>query len=72
MPSNDLRQYITTLQASDLLGLLPTSINHLLSAGKLQGVKIGRDWFVYRPSIQAYLKRKSSKGRPSSKPPKMA
>jgi excisionase family DNA binding protein len=71
MPSYDLREYITTRQAADLLGLVVTSVNHLLYDGKLQGIKIGRDWFIYRPSIENYLKIRSPKGRPSSKRPKL-
>ncbi len=71
MPSHDLREYITTRQAADLLGLIVTSVNHLLYDGRLQGIKIGRDWFIYRPSIGNYLKTRSPKGRPSSKRPKL-
>ncbi len=67
---NDLSQYATTEQAAELLGVIPTSVNHLLVSGRLVGIKWGRDWLVYRPSIEEYLKTKSTKGRPPKNSPK--
>ncbi len=64
LPSQDLSDYVTTQAAADLLGVITTSVNHLLASGRLKGIKLGRDWLVFRPSIEAYLETKSTKGRP--------
>ncbi len=69
--SSDLNQYVTTDQAAELLGVLPSSVNHLIYNHKIQGIKIGRDWLVFRPSLESYLETKSTKGRPPSKSPKL-
>ena len=55
MPSHGLREYVTTRQAAVMLGVLTSSVNHPLHGGRLEGVKLGRDWFVYTPSIEDYL-----------------
>ncbi len=68
---SDLNQFVTTTEAAELLGVLRTSVNHLIYDGRIQGKKFGRDWLVFRPSIQTYVENKSSKGRPSTKAPKL-
>ncbi len=66
MPSYDLTDYVTTPQAAELLGMKTTSVNHLLHSGRLLGIKLGRDWLIYRSSVREYVRSKSSKGRPTS------
>lgn len=70
--SGDLAQYVTTKQAADMLGVIPTQINRLLLDGKLKGFKPGHDWLVYKPSVEEYFRTKSAKGKPPSKKPKLA
>ena len=67
--SKDLTKYITTEQAAQILGVLPTSINHLIYGGKVKAQKRGRDWLVFQPSVEKYLANKSKRGRPSSGSP---
>ena len=70
--SNDISQYVTTKQAAELLGVAQDHVNHLLITGRLRGIKPGGwHWLVFKPSITSYFKTKSSKGKPSSKAPKI-
>jgi len=62
-------KYITTARAAEILGVLPTSINHLIYQGKLKAEKVGRDWLVLAPSLAKYLATKSKRGRPSKGKP---
>lgn len=48
---------MTTAQAAELLGIDRASIARLIRQGKLQGERFGRDWMVYRQSVEDYLKR---------------
>ena len=67
--AKDLTKYVTTDQAAELMGVLPTSINHLIHDGRLKAIKLGRDWMVFVPSIEKYRETKSKRGRPSSRVP---
>lgn len=69
--SKDLTQYVTTKQAAERLGLLQTSITHLLYSNRLRGIKIGNSWLVHIPSIEKYLKTKAPGGRPPSGTPQL-
>ena len=69
--SKDLTKYVTTLEAAGLLGVIPTSVNHLLKNGKIKGQKKGHYWLVYVPSIEKYISTKSATGRPTSKLPQL-
>lgn len=68
---SDLNQFMTTTEAAELLGVLTSSVDHLLHSGRIKGKKFGRDWLVYRPSIATYVEGKSNSGRPTLKPPKL-
>lgn len=48
---------MTTAEAAELLGLHPASIPRLIKQGKLTGERFGRDWMVYRQSVEDYIKR---------------
>ena len=67
----NLSKYITTDKAAQILGVLPTSINHLIYDGKVKAFKAGRDWLVFQPSLEKYLANKSKRGRPTSKTPQL-
>jgi excisionase family DNA binding protein len=69
--STDLKQYVTTRQAADMLGVITTSVNHLLADGRLKGKKIGNYWLVYKPSIEKYIETKTPTGRPPSRAAKL-
>lgn len=65
----NLSKYVTTKQAAEMLGVITTSVNHLLMDGKLKGHKFGKSWMVYVPSIETYLANKAPWGRPTSATP---
>lgn len=65
--STDLRQYVTTKQAAEMLGVATEHINRLLIEKRLQGQKLGYSWLVFIPSIEKYQATKSKRGRPPSK-----
>ena len=64
-----LANYVTTKQAAEMLGVGQNQIRSLLAKQKVQGIKLGHDWIVFSPSVEKYLRTKSSRGRPSSKEP---
>lgn len=66
-----LSGYVTTKQAAEMMGVVQTSINHLLQNGRIKGVKVGREWLVSQGSIQDYLENKSPSGRPRSGTPQL-
>lgn len=70
--SRDLAQYVTTKQAAEMLGVAAEHINHLIYSGRVRAMKMGRDWLVFRPSVEQYYRTKSPKGKPTSRPPKLA
>ncbi len=51
------KEFMTTNEAAELLGFHPSSIHKMIKSGKLQGERFGRDWMVYRQSVEDYLKR---------------
>jgi excisionase family DNA binding protein len=64
--SKNLTDYVTTKQAAEMLGVLQTSIAHLLYNKKIKGIKLGGMWLIYLPSLEHYLANKSPGGRPRS------
>jgi len=70
--SDSLKDFISTREAADRMGVVTDHINHLLAAGKLRGKQIGRMWLVYTPSLAHYIKTKTpGKGRPPSRKPQL-
>jgi len=65
----NLRKYVTTKQAAEMLGVVTDHVNHLLIGGKLKGHKFGKSWMVYVPSVEKYLATKAPWGRPTSGTP---
>lgn len=49
--------YMTTVQAAELLGIDPASVARLIRQGKLHGERFGRAWMVSRRSAEDYLER---------------
>ncbi len=53
---------LTTSQAADSLGVTPQRVRALIVAGRLKAVKVGRDWLIEPPDLEAVKVRKA--GRP--------
>ena len=56
---------LTLLEAAVESELAVTTLKSQIRAGKLRGVKRGRDWFVERAELLNYLENRSPAGRPS-------
>lgn len=57
------RAVLTAIEASDRSGLSHNYIWQLLHSGRIEGVKIGRDWLVYEDSLSTFLAQPRSRGR---------
>jgi len=51
----DPTEWITTKEAAELTGYHVVHIRRLAKAGRIRGIKRGRDWWVERESVQAYV-----------------
>lgn len=57
-------QPIGTRQVSDILGVTPQRVRAMILAGRLKATKVGRDWLIDPPDLEAVKYRKP--GRPRS------
>lgn len=53
----NLNEFFTTQEAAEKLGFHVKSIPKMLRDKILEGERWGRDWFVYKKSVDAYLKK---------------
>ncbi len=53
---------ISVRQAADLSGFETSHIRKLLAKGKLDGVKLGRDWWTTSDAVEAYLRTERKPG----------
>jgi excisionase family DNA binding protein len=49
-----MSDFITTQEASKIIGLKVRRIRQMCNEGKLQAVKFGRDWQIERASVEQY------------------
>ncbi len=70
--SEILKDYCTTTEAAELLGIRVESVIRLIKEGRLNGDQIGKSWMVYKPSIEEYFYKKKPSGHPASGKPKLA
>jgi excisionase family DNA binding protein len=49
-----LKGYLTTTEAGERSGIDPSTLRRMIKAGKLEGVKAGRNWFVATASLDHY------------------
>lgn len=47
-------EIISTQQAAAILGVAPESVARLVRQGVIDGFKLGRDWAIYRTSVERY------------------
>ena len=57
---------LTLLEAAAESELAVTTLKNQIRAGKLRGVKRGRDWFVERAELLTYLENRAPSGRPAN------
>ena len=65
----DLRDtYISSLEATKILGIHPVAIQKLFRDGKLRGEKIANRWLIRRADLEVFAKSYTPKGgRPRQK-----
>jgi hypothetical protein len=56
--------FLTTAEAASFTGYTADHIGLLRRRGALAGEKRGRDWFITRESLEAYVNSKPKAGRP--------
>ena len=57
-------EWMSTKEAAEYTGYSPSNLRYLLRQGKIEGRKLGRDWFTTKESLDAYL---ASNPRPGPK-----
>ena len=64
-PFEDLTsKFISVTEASDISGLTPGYIRRLLRQGRIEGVRVGRDWLTTEEAVRDYLSQERRPGRP--------
>ncbi len=58
---------ISVVEAADLAKMTPSYIRRMLRTGRIEGVKMGTDWFTTREAIQDFLASDRKMGRPPKK-----
>lgn len=66
----DLNEFMTTQEAAEKLDFHVKSIPKMLRDKILDGERLGRDWLVYKKSVDAYLKK--TKGMSKTDPRRKA
>jgi len=63
-----ITDYISTKKASERVGISRSYLQYLLSVGRVQGHKLGHDWLVFVPSLDAYIANRPKRGlKPGTK-----
>lgn len=66
-PLEDLTsELISVTRAAELSGLTPGYIRRLLRDKRIEGKRLGRDWFTTEEALREYLKEERRPGRPKS------
>ena len=50
----DFDAYYSTTEVSQMLGIDIRSVSRIARKGDIEGVKIGRQWFLLKTSVEAY------------------
>ncbi len=61
-------EWLTLNEAAAESGLAASTLRVLIHAGRLAGVRRGRDWFVTGRDLLNYLESRSNRGRPARNP----
>lgn len=69
--SEILKDYCTTTEAAELLGVQVNSVINLIKLGRIKGEKVGNSWLVRRASIEEYYRKKRPSGRHATNTPKL-
>lgn len=56
-------EIITTKEAAEILEITQEAVARLLRVGKIKGQKLGRDWVVFKSSVEEYLSTTTQKSK---------
>jgi len=59
-----LKEFMTTSEVADRAGVTYQYVCELCQQGKLQAVKMGRDWLIFRDSALEWIYSDRKPGRP--------
>ena len=59
---DSLKDYISTKEAAERYGLAQDYFSFLATKGTIKGVKIARNWLLYVPSLEKYMKDRPKPG----------
>jgi excisionase family DNA binding protein len=62
-----MEDFLTTIQAGELLGVTRKMIIKLINAGRIAATKMGRDYLIPLTEIERYKRERKPAGRPSKK-----
>lgn len=55
-------EWITTKQAAELAGYSMRHVRHLITSGKIEGQRFGRDWQINRAAFLNYVEKVRKSG----------
>ena len=58
-------KHLTLIEAAEISGYTPSHLRYLVRTGRLEGIKLGRDWFT---TIEALERYKATDPHPGPKP----
>lgn len=59
-------ELISVTRAAEISGLTPGYIRRLLRQERIEGKRLGRDWFTTEEAIREYLRQEHRPGRPTT------
>lgn len=71
LPPFSLELYVDTKEGAHLLGVDRRTASALANTGRILGMKIGRDWWLLRTSLQEYLETKAPTGKKPGRAPRL-
>lgn len=71
LPPFSLDLYTDSTEAAQLLGIDRRSLSALAKSGRVKAMKVGRDWWVLRTSLQEYLETKAPTGKKPGRKPRL-
>lgn len=71
LPPFSFELYASTAEAAQLLGVETRTASALAKNGRVKAMKIGRDWWLLRASLQEYLGTKAPTGKKPGRKPRL-
>lgn len=70
--SDSLKDYVTTREAAEMLGIRIESVIQLCNDRRLDSEKVGNSWIIRKDSVEEYYRTKARSGHPTTNKPKLA